>query len=437
VNGQFVTQTTVGSGSGGYLTAGVLEVKGDFTQKNGGGNAGIVDFFANGTHKVLLSGSAVQTVNFENPNVYYSHFNTLEITNNVVNGVLFPTPIALTTLTSNAHKLTPITVSAMTWTLSADETIAGDLQVTGTTLNLNGKTLTVEGNLIQSGGQLWVNGGRLVVKGDYRIQTATKAADGTVSYSASSGYLQMTNVADTVLVNGQFVTQTTTGSPTGALLTAGVLEVKGDFTQKSGGSSYGIYDFFASGTHKVLLSGTGLQTVSFENPSPSYSHFNQLDWTGDPSRIQFATAYVVAINKIPDVPTGVSAVAGNAQAIVSFLAPVQNGGSPITSFTVTASPGNLSVKGASSPITFTGLTNGTAYTFTVTATNPAGTSLASIASAAVTPVAVNTLSFPSVLAQGWNLLGNSLNQAMSVASVYADPAVITSVWKWDSTATSW
>jgi hypothetical protein len=39
---------------------------------------------------------------------------------------------------------------------------------------------------------------------------------------------------------------------------------------------------------------------------------------------------------------------------------------------VTSTPGNIPQTGLSSPITITGLTNGTAYTFTVTATNTAG-----------------------------------------------------------------
>jgi large repetitive protein len=89
----------------------------------------------------------------------------------------------------------------------------------------------------------------------------------------------------------------------------------------------------------------------------------------------------------PGAPTNVSAVTGNAQAIVSFTAPADNGGATITSYTVTSSPGGITASGSASPITVTGLTNGTAYTFTVTATNSAGTGPASSASAAVTPVA--------------------------------------------------
>jgi len=87
---------------------------------------------------------------------------------------------------------------------------------------------------------------------------------------------------------------------------------------------------------------------------------------------------------VPGAPTGVSATAGNAQATVYFTAPASDGGSGITSFTVTSSSG-LTATGNASPITFTGLTNGTTYTFTVRANNVAGPGAVS-ASASVTPI---------------------------------------------------
>ena len=66
-----------------------------------------------------------------------------------------------------------------------------------------------------------------------------------------------------------------------------------------------------------------------------------------------------------------------AQASVSFSAPSSNGGAAITSYTVTSSPGGKTATGAGSPLVVTGLTNGTSYTFTVTAHNVAGDSAAS------------------------------------------------------------
>ena len=92
---------------------------------------------------------------------------------------------------------------------------------------------------------------------------------------------------------------------------------------------------------------------------------------------------------VPNVPTAVNAVAGNAQATVTFLAPASDGGSAILSYTVTSNPGNISVTAAASPIIVTGLTNGIAYSFTVVATNIIGSSLSSSPSNNVTPIAIS------------------------------------------------
>ena len=90
----------------------------------------------------------------------------------------------------------------------------------------------------------------------------------------------------------------------------------------------------------------------------------------------------------PSAPTGVTATDANASASVAFSTPSSNGGAPITSYRVTASPGGATATGGSSPIPIGGLTNGTSYTFTVTATNSAGTSPASAPSNAVTPASL-------------------------------------------------
>ncbi|MBQ1783816.1 MAG: fibronectin type III domain-containing protein [Gammaproteobacteria bacterium] len=104
---------------------------------------------------------------------------------------------------------------------------------------------------------------------------------------------------------------------------------------------------------------------------------------------------------VPNAPTIGTATAGDTQASVSFTAPASSGGATITGYTVTSNPGGLTGTGAASPITVTGLTNGVAYTFTVTATNSAGTGSASAASNAVTPAAPQTITFANPGAQNF------------------------------------
>lgn len=88
----------------------------------------------------------------------------------------------------------------------------------------------------------------------------------------------------------------------------------------------------------------------------------------------------------PNEATGVSASAGDAQVTVSFTPPVNVGGSAVTGFVATSNDG-LGATGSSSPITVSGLTNGTSYTFRVWALNAFGYSSPSDASGSVSPVA--------------------------------------------------
>lgn len=98
---------------------------------------------------------------------------------------------------------------------------------------------------------------------------------------------------------------------------------------------------------------------------------------------------------VPGVPTAVSATAWRTQANVSFTGPASNGGAAIDSYRVTGSPAG-SVEGmpgqsewgpVADGLTVTGLTSGTAYTFTVAAHNSVGWGPESSASVPVTPLA--------------------------------------------------
>lgn len=93
----------------------------------------------------------------------------------------------------------------------------------------------------------------------------------------------------------------------------------------------------------------------------------------------------VTISTVPQAPT-INSVASETSNVgkvrVTFSANA-TGNSPITSFTATSNTGGVSASGASGPIVVTGLTPGATYTFTATATNANGTSLASSASGSV------------------------------------------------------
>lgn len=151
-------------------------------------------------------------------------------------------------------------------------------------------------------------------------------------------------------------------------------------------------------TVDAFVYGEAARTVAYTQPGTN----NARDLNGNllASFSGLAITNNVAAPVAPGAPTIGTATAGDASASVTFTAPASNGGAAITGYTVTSSPGGITATGTSSPINVTGLTNGTAYTFTVTATNSAGTGAASAASNSVTPAAVVTYTITNAFPPG-------------------------------------
>ncbi|TYQ15954.1 UNVERIFIED_CONTAM: List-Bact-rpt repeat protein [Acetivibrio alkalicellulosi] len=320
IGGSFITYSI--SSHSGSLTAGTMEIKGDFIQGRNNIYSTNWNFIASGTHKVILSGEDEQTVSFQSPGT--STFNILEIKNKSEEGIKFESALPVRDIILNGYKTTELPLWAANFTLKEDKEFNGDLNlkggtlnlgeyslivrgdlvldegmmdlaggdllidgkiiVNGGTLNLNGSRLTlegkdliinggtinlnkgkleVEGDLIQDGGTVNINGGELEVEGDYKIGNE----DNNVY-----GLLNMTNEMDRVWIGGSFITYSINSH--NFSLTAGTMEIKGDFIQGRNNIYSTNWNFIASGTHKVILSGKEVQTVSFQ--SPGISKFNIL-----------------------------------------------------------------------------------------------------------------------------------------------------------------
>jgi uncharacterized protein (TIGR02145 family) len=276
---------------------------------------------------------------------------------------------------------------------------------TGTSTDITSNSATVSGQIIDLGEGATQYGhyyGKTTGVKNTGIKTTNGVPKGTVSFTSKLNnldagikyYYQAYLTDGKEIVYGSEISfstipsSTVPGAPTIGIATAGNAQATVTFTAPSsnGGSNITGYTvtsspggFIATGSESPitvtgLTNGTAyIFTVTATNASgtgPASSASNSV--TPSPT------------STVPGAPTIGTATAGNAQATITFTAPGSNGGSIITGYTLTSSPGGFTATGSASPITVTGLTNGTAYTFTVTATNANGTGPASSASNSVT-----------------------------------------------------
>ncbi len=139
----------------------------------------------------------------------------------------------------------------------------------------------------------------------------------------------------------------------------------------------------------TALTYTGPIAIVRNDTTPVVLRYVAFDPAGNASLAKSAT-YRFGAPAAPGAPTVDSATAGNTQAVIRWTAPANPGTSPITGYTVRAAPATgtpvvLTTPASATSATLSGLTNGTAYSVTVAATNAVGTTVS--APVGVTPVA--------------------------------------------------
>ena len=153
------------------------------------------------------------------------------------------------------------------------------------------------------------------------------------------------------------------------------------FTPSTLGGLPTIYTVTSSPGSYTATGSSSPITVSGQQSATSYTYTVVASNNYGTASTSSASAAVTATT-LPEMPTNLTAFAGSNQATVEYTANA-TGGASVT-YTATSSPGGFTGTG-SSPITVSGLTNGTSYTFILTATNSNGTVTTS-ASNSVTPV---------------------------------------------------
>ncbi len=226
------------------------------------------------------------------------------------------------------------------------------------------------------------------------------SANGVYAYSSTPTFPTGTYKATNYWVDIDFEPAAAPGQVTNVSATAGDGSASLTWSAPSGGApatSYTITPYIGSvaqptttvsgspppagATVDGLANGTSYTfTVTAANAAgagPASAHSNAVTPTG---------STIVP----PSAPTGVTVAGATGQALVGWSAPASDGGSAIASYTVTGYVGgsavaSVEVGGSVTSVVVKGLTNGTGYTFTVTAANAAGSGPSSGASSVVVP----------------------------------------------------
>ena len=227
------------------------------------------------------------------------------------------------------------------------------------------------------------------------------SANGMYSYGASSTFPVNSESGTNYWVDPVFTTTESSKAPgqvTGVTATAGPASASVSWNAPGTGGAVAEYKItpFIGTQAQTAITLTGAPpatttTISGLKTGTSYTFTVQaLNSSGAGTVSAASNAVTPTTAGTPSAPGNVTAAAATRQALASWSEPTSNGGSPITSYKITPYIGTTAqavteAPAGSTSMTVKGLTNGTAYTFTVTAVNATGTGGASSPSAAVIP----------------------------------------------------
>lgn len=165
------------------------------------------------------------------------------------------------------------------------------------------------------------------------------------------------------------------------------IDVTWETPESDGGSAVSSYTATATavGASSVSCSSSST-TCRLSSLTPGNTYSITVSGTNAAGTGASSSAKTLAAGAAPSAPGTPTVLAGNGEVQVTWTAPTDNGGLAISKYTVTSSPDSktCSPVGAELTCVVTGLTIGTKYTFSVSATNEAG-STASLASSAIAP----------------------------------------------------